>query len=253
MYYKLAAPTGRAAKRMQEGTGRFALTLHRLLEFDFTTMQFVHNEQNALKADFLIVDEASMIDIFLAHAFLKAVPLNAHVVFIGDIDQLPSVGAGNFLHDLIASGIVPTVKLVQIFRQAQDSLIIVNAHRVNKGEFPTTHGHRGKKDFVFILNMILQLLMDHLKNIFARFQSYILKLHDTAVLVPMNRGVVGTHTINHYLQELLNPGTPEKSITYGGTTYKIGDRVMQIRNNYDKPVFNGDTGTITALDMEEQN
>ena len=149
--YKLAAPTGRAAKRMQEGTGRFALTLHRLLEFDFTTMHFVHDEQNAIKADFIIVDEASMIDIFLAHALLKAVSLNAHVVFIGDIDQLPSVGAGNFLNDLIACGAVPTVRLTEIFRQAQDSLIIVNAHRVNKGEFPTTNIPGSKKRFCIFI------------------------------------------------------------------------------------------------------
>ena len=132
------------------------------------SMQFVHNEQNALKTDFLIVDEASMIDIFLAHALLKAVPLTAHVVFIGDIDQLPSVGAGNFLNDLIASGMVPTVRLTEIFRQAQDSLIIVNAHRVNKGEFPTTSIPGSKKDFVFIREDDPATINDHLRTIFAR-------------------------------------------------------------------------------------
>ena len=136
--YKLAAPTGRAAKRIIEGTGKYATTIHRLLEYDVASMRFTYNESHALKLDFLIIDEASMIDIFLAHALLKAVPDAAHVVFIGDIDQLPSVGAGNVLNDLIASGIVPCVRLTQIFRQAQDSLIIVNAHKINRGEFPVT-------------------------------------------------------------------------------------------------------------------
>lgn len=250
--YKLAAPTGRAAKRMQEGTGHFALTLHRLLEFDFNNMKFVHNEQNALKADFLIIDEASMIDIFLAHALLKAVPLHAHIIFIGDIDQLPSVGAGNFLHDLIASGKVPTLKLVQIFRQAADSLIVTNAHRVNRGEFPTMHGHQGKKDFIFISEQDPATIMEHLKAIFLRIEKLGIAKEDTAVLVPMNRGIVGTHAINHFLQELLNPGQSEQFVAYGGTTYKIGDRVMQIRNNYDKSVFNGDTGTIADINKQEQ-
>lgn len=250
--YKLAAPTGRAAKRIQEGTGRFAMTLHRLLEFDFMSMQFVHNEQNALKTDFVIVDEASMIDVFLAHALLKAVPLTAHLVFIGDIDQLPSVGAGNFLCDLIASCTVATVKLTEIFRQAQDSLIIVNAHRVNKGEFPTTHIPGSKKDFIFIREEDPSTINDHLRTIFARLPSYHIATGDTAVLVPMNRGIVGTHAINFYLQELLNPGSPEKPLVYAGTTYKVGDRVMQIRNNYDKLVFNGDTGTIRSIDSDEQ-
>jgi len=250
--YKLAAPTGRAAKRIQEGTGRFAMTLHRLLEFDFTSMQFVHNEQNALKADFIIVDEASMIDVFLAHALLKAVPLTAHVVFIGDIDQLPSVGAGNFLKDLIASDIVPTVRLTQIFRQAQDSLIIVNAHRVNKGEFPTTSIPGSKKDFIYIREDDPAAVNGHLRSIFARLGKNNIRSSDAAVLVPMNRGVVGTYNINYYLQELLNPGVPEKPLVHAGTTYKINDRVMQIRNNYDKLVFNGDTGTISSIDTGEQ-
>ena len=250
--YKLAAPTGRAAKRIQEGTGKFAMTLHRLLEFDFTSMQFVHNEQNAIKTDFLIVDEASMIDVFLANALLKAVPLTAHVVFIGDIDQLPSVGAGNFLNDLIASGVVPIIRLNEIFRQAQDSLIIVNAHRVNKGEFPTTHVPNSKQDFIYIREDDPATINDHLRTIFTRLPRYHISPADTAVLVPMNRGVVGTHAINYYLQEMLNPGQPEKPLVRAGTTYKVHDRVMQIRNNYDKLVFNGDTGTITSIDTDEQ-
>ncbi len=150
LIYKLAAPTGRAAKRITEGTGKFALTIHRLFEFDAATRGFSRNEQNALQLDFLIIDEASMIDIFLAHAILKAIPFTGHLIFIGDVDQLPSVGAGNFLNDLIASKKIPTIRLREIFRQAQDSLIIVNAHRINHGEFPVSSLPDSKKDFVFI-------------------------------------------------------------------------------------------------------
>jgi exodeoxyribonuclease V alpha subunit len=250
--YKLAAPTGRAAKRIQEGTGRCAMTLHRLLEFDFANMQFVHNEKNALKADFIIIDEASMIDVFLAHALLKAVSLNAHILFIGDIDQLPSVGAGNFLQDLIASNMVPTVRLTEIFRQAQDSLIIVNAHRVNKGEFPITCIPGSKRDFIYIREDDPSAVNNHLHSIFDHLKKSNIKTSDVAVLVPMNRGIVGTHAINTYLQELLNPGIPDTPLVHAGTTYKVHDRVMQIRNNYDKLVFNGDTGTIKAIDTHEQ-
>lgn len=250
--YKLAAPTGRAAKRMQEGTGRFAMTLHRLLELDPASMQFVHNEQNALKADFIIIDEASMIDVFLAHALLKAIPNNAHVLFIGDIDQLPSVGAGNFLRDLIASNKVPTIRLTEIFRQAQDSLIIINAHKVNKGEFPVSKTENSRKDFIFVREDDPSTINNHLKSIFARLASYKIALDEIAVLVPMNRGVVGTQAINYYLQQLLNPQESAKKVMYNGTTYKIGDRVMQIRNNYDKNVFNGDTGSIGDIDMDEK-
>ena len=166
--YRIAAPTGRAAKRIQEGTGRFAMTIHRLLELDPSTMQFKHNEKNALKLDFLIIDEASMIDIFLAHAILKALPWNAHIVLIGDIDQLPSVGAGNFLNDLIASKVVETIKLTEIFRQAQDSLIIVNAHRVNQGEFPTSSLPDAKRDFIYIKELEPENVTTHLKHIFTQ-------------------------------------------------------------------------------------
>ncbi len=148
--YKLAAPTGRAAKRIIEGTGKNAVTIHRLLDFDVATMNFTHNEKNALKLDFLIIDESSMIDIFLANAICKAIPQNAHLVLIGDVDQLPSVGAGNFLCDVIESGKVPCVRLNQIFRQAQDSLIVVNAHRINNGEFPLQFLEDSKKDFFFL-------------------------------------------------------------------------------------------------------
>lgn len=251
--YKLASPTGRAAKRMQEGTGRPAVTLHRLLEIDPSTMSFSRNENNALDLDFLIIDEASMIDIFLAHSVLRALPHNAHLVLIGDIDQLPSVGAGNFLRDLINSGIVPCVRLTQIFRQAQDSMIIINAHKVNNGEFPTSFQEGARRDFIFIKEEEQENVKHHLEHIFTNgLKKFGISADNTMVLVPMNRGTVGTQRINHDLQQLLNPGNTDQTISYAGTQYKIGDRVMQLRNNYDKLVFNGDVGTVEDIDMEER-
>ena len=239
--YRLAAPTGRAAKRIIEGTGRFAQTVHRLLEFDFTTFTFTHNEQNALKTNFIIIDEASMIDIFLASAIIKATPLTAHLIFIGDVDQLPSVGAGNFLNDLIASNKVACIRLKTIFRQAQDSMIIVNAHRINNGEFPTATLPGAKRDFIFIKEDEPLTMPDHLRNIFLNgLRKFGIKPEDAMVLVPMNRGTVGTQKINHDLQQLLNPEVTPKQVSSAGSVYKVGDRVMQIKNNYDKKVFNGD-------------
>lgn len=252
LQYRLAAPTGRAAKRITQGTGRAAVTLHRLLEFDFTTRSFTHHEQNALKLDFLIIDEASMIDIFLAHAVLKALPYHAHVVFIGDIDQLPSVGAGNFLNDLIASSYVPCVRLREIFRQSQDSLIIVNAHRVNQGEFPVSFLPDAKRDFIFIKEDDPTKVSHYLKEIYQKkLSAYGISPDDSMVLVPMNRGSVGTQSLNNTLQEFLN-AKPETVLMHHGTRFGIGDRVMQIRNNYDKHVFNGDIGTITQINTQER-
>jgi exodeoxyribonuclease V alpha subunit len=249
--YQLAAPTGRAAKRMMEGTGRHAMTLHRLLEFDVSTMQFAHNEKNALKTDFLIIDEASMLDMFLMHAVLKALPHTAHLVLIGDIDQLPSVGAGNVLNDMIESGVVSTLRLKHIFRQAQDSLIITNAHRVNHGEFPSSSTQSGKKDFIFIKENDPQNLFAHLEQMIKHKLGRLgFKPEQSMVLVPMNRGIAGTFTINHQLQSLLNPGE-KPTVQSHGTAFKVGDRVMQIRNNYDKLVFNGDVGSITNLLSED--
>ncbi len=250
--YQLAAPTGRAAKRMLESTNRHAVTLHRLLEFDVSTMQFVHNEGNALKVDFLIVDEASMIDIFLAHALLKAVSLRTHLIFIGDIDQLPSVGAGNFLRDLIASGCIPTIELTHIFRQAQNSLIVVNAHRVNKGEFPTSFLADSRKDFIFIKEEDPDNVLKHIKSLYTTtLPTYGIAPDDATILVPMNRGVVGTQILNQHLQQFLNADASVQ-LTYHGALFKLGDRVMQIRNNYDKLVFNGDTGTIEEIHLEDK-
>jgi exodeoxyribonuclease V alpha subunit len=258
--YALAAPTGRAAKRITESTGKHAMTIHRLLGFDFSTHTFVHNETNALSVDFLILDEASMIDIFLVHGIIKALPLSAHLLFIGDSDQLPSVGAGNVLKDLISSSTatnnpVASIRLNHIFRQALDSMIIVNAHRVHKGEFPTTSLPDAKKDFLFIKEEKPEQVTAHLTKIFGEVLArHHIHKDDAMVLVPMNRGSVGTQSINHALQGLLNPSTQGQgpTATHLGTTFKLNDRVMQIRNNYDKHIFNGDIGTITAIDTEER-
>lgn len=251
--YKLAAPTGRAAKRIMEGTGKFAMTIHRMLEFDPRAMAFTYNETHALKLDFLIIDEASMIDVFLAHSILKALPATAHVVFIGDIDQLPSVGAGAFLTDLIASDKVPCVRLTHIFRQAQNSLIVVNAHKINRGEFPALFLPHARKDFYFIKEEKPEEIENHLRQIlFASLKKHDVSLEDTVVLTPMNRGIVGAISLNHMLQKMLNPETTKEQVSFAGTIFKLKDKVMQIRNNYDKNVFNGDIGTITQIHTEDK-
>lgn len=251
--YRLAAPTGRAAKRITEGTGRTALTLHRLLEFDFNSRSFALNEQNALKLDFLIIDEASMIDIFLAHAVLKATPHSAHLVFIGDVDQLPSVAAGNFLNDLISSKRAACIRLKEIFRQAQNSLIIVNAHRVNNGEFPVSSLPDSKKDFIFIKEEDPSLVENHLKELLTkRIPQLGIARDDTIILTPMNRGIVGTQQLNVTLQKLLNTQENAKNLTYGFYQFKVNDRVMQIRNNYEKAIFNGDIGVIEDINLSDK-
>ena len=251
--YKLAAPTGRAAKRITESTKRHAATLHRLLEFDVSSMSFKHNEQNALLADFIIVDETSMIDVFLAYALLKAIPYHAHLVLIGDVDQLPSVGAGNILNDLITSKYIPTIRLTEIFRQAQDSLIIVNAHRINRGEFPIQAQPHSRRDFIFIKEDNPEMVPEHLKRIYTQhLNRFHILPSESVVLVPMHRGSVGTQKLNHDLQLFLNPSNTEKTIDHAGTTFKIGDRVMQIRNNYDKLVFNGDMGIIEDINLNDR-
>lgn len=252
--YRLAAPTGRASKRLFEGTGRNSETLHRLLEFTPAAMNFTRNEQNALELDFLIVDEASMIDVFLMHAILRALPQHAHLVLLGDVDQLPSVGAGNILHDLIDSGVINVIRLTEIFRQAQDSLIVVNAHKVNRGEFPTGSVPSSRKDFVFIKENLPENVFPLLRDIYKkRLPSVGIAPQDSIVLTPMNRGVAGTQRLNEELQLILNPGSnPEKEVSRFGRVYKVGDRVMQIRNNYTKFIFNGDIGDITDIDRVDQ-
>ncbi|RPI36902.1 MAG: ATP-dependent RecD-like DNA helicase [Nitrospiraceae bacterium] len=250
----LAAPTGRAAKRMSETTGFEAKTIHRLLEFSPKNGGFKKNEQDRLDADLIIIDETSMVDTILMHHFLKAVPPSATLILVGDIDQLPSVGAGNVLKDVIDSGSVPTVRLNEIFRQSRESLIIVNAHRINSGEFPTIASDRDRlHDFYFIEleepEKVLEMVLHMCKNrIPERFGFH--PVNDIQVLTPMHRGLVGASSLNAALQKELNSSSEE--FQRGGRVFKPGDKVMQIRNNYDKDVYNGDIGRITSIDKETQ-
>lgn len=250
----MAAPTGRAAKRMSEATGFEAKTIHRLLEFSPKQGDFKKNEEYPLETDLVVIDEASMVDTLLMHSLLKAVPRDAVLVLVGDVDQLPSVGAGNVLKDIIDSGYIPTVRLNEIFRQASQSLIIVNAHRINNGEFPLLPPDRDElRDFYFIqledpeevCRMVLNMCKNRIPEKFG-----LNPVKDIQVLSPMHRGVAGASNLNIELQKFLNNSQDEFS--RGGKTLKTGDKVMQIRNNYDKDVFNGDIGVITSIDKEEQ-
>ena len=246
----LAAPTGRAAKRMSEATGMEAKTIHRLLEYN-PQDGYKRNDENPLEGDALIVDECSMIDILLMNNLLKAVPVGMRLVFVGDIDQLPSVGAGNVLRDIIDSQRIPVVRLVRIFRQAQKSRIVMNAHAINQGRFPDTSNGRDT-DFFFMREddperaaaTIVRLVKERLPRAYRESPDRI------QVLTPMQRGVVGAANLNLLLQQALNPSGP--SLNRGGYTYRQGDRVMQQRNNYDKDVFNGDLGYIREVDTEER-
>ena len=246
----LAAPTGRAAKRMSEATGMEAKTIHRLLEYN-PQDGYKRNDENPLEGDALIVDECSMIDILLMNNLLKAVPVGMRLVFVGDIDQLPSVGAGNVLRDIIDSQRIPVVRLVCIFRQAQKSRIVMNAHTINQGRFPDTSNGRDT-DFFFMreddperaAETIVRLVKERLPRAYRESPDRI------QVLTPMQRGVVGAANLNLLLQQALNPSGP--SLNRGGYTYRQGDRVMQQRNNYDKDVFNGDLGYIREVDTEER-
>jgi exodeoxyribonuclease V alpha subunit len=250
----LAAPTGRAAKRMSEATGSEAKTIHRLLEFSPKEGRFKKDGDSPLEADLIVIDETSMVDTILMHHFLKAVPDNATLILVGDVDQLPSVGAGNVLKDIIDSGCVPTVRLTEIFRQAKESLIVVNAHRVNGGQMPLPgqHGER-PQDFYFFeveepekaLEKIVELCKERIPRKFG-FRP----VEDIQVLTPMHRGIIGASNLNTELQQHLNPSGDE--LLRAGRTLRVGDKVMQIRNNYDKEVFNGDIGKITTIDKEEQ-
>ena len=246
----LAAPTGRAAKRMSEATGMEAKTIHRLLEYN-PQDGYKRNDENPLEGDALIVDECSMIDILLMNNLLKAVPVGMRLVFVGDIDQLPSVGAGNVLRDIIDSQRIPVVRLVRIFRQAQKSRIVMNAHTINQGRFPDTSNGRDT-DFFFMreddperaAETIVRLVKERLPRAYRESPDRI------QVLTPMQRGVVGAANLNLLLQQALNPSGP--SLGRGGYTYRQGDRVMQLRNNYAKDVFNGDLGYIREVDTEER-
>ncbi len=246
----LAAPTGRAAKRLSEATGMDAKTIHRLLETK-PPEGYQRNEENPLEGDVLIVDECSMIDIMLMYHLLKAVPDTMTLILVGDIDQLPSVGAGNVLRDIINSGCFPVVRLTRIFRQAQSSRIIMNAHRINAGKFPDiSNGYQS--DFFFMERedpeVVAQTIVDLVQMKLPNY--YRISSADIQVLTPMQRGAIGAASLNHALQERLNP--QGFSLRHGGYTYRSGDKVMQIRNNYDKEVFNGDIGVIRFVDMEEQ-
>ncbi len=247
----LAAPTGRAAKRMSETTGMEAKTIHRLLEFK-PPEGYKKNEDSPLECDVLIIDETSMVDIILMYNLLKAVADNTIVILVGDVDQLPSVGAGNVLKDIIDSGTVNIVKLTRIFRQAQGSAIITNAHKINKGEFPRLNGGRNS-DFFFIEEEEPAKVVNTIKDLCAKRLPKHYKaspINDIQVLCPMQRGDAGAYNLNTVLQETLNPSGV--FVKYGGTQYRLNDKVMQIKNNYDKSVFNGDIGSIVNIDTEDK-
>ena len=252
----LAAPTGRAAKRMSETTGSEAKTIHRLLEYSFQKGGFQRNEDKPLDCDVLIIDEASMVDIILMYHLLKAVPPFATFILVGDVNQLPSVGAGNVLNDIIASGSVAVATLDKIFRQARASQIVVNAHKINEGIIPSLDNEYSSdphNDFYFIEqedpDKVLDIIIELCKRRIPRRFNYD-PVDDIQVLTPMHKGVVGAVNLNSRLQAALNPG--EGGIVRGERTYRVDDKVMQIRNNYDKEVFNGDIGRIAVIQWEDR-
>ncbi|HET6594750.1 MAG TPA: ATP-dependent RecD-like DNA helicase, partial [Anaerolineales bacterium] len=251
--YALASPTGRAAKRLSEATGRQARTIHRLLEFS-PVEGFKHNEENPLDLEFLVVDETSMLDLLLTNNLLKAVRPGTRVLFVGDVDQLPSVGAGDVLRDLIDSNVVPVRRLSTIFRQAAHSKIITNAHLINQGKFPEFP--KGEGDFFLFpaddaasaADWILQIVTERIPQKFG-----LDPIHDIQVMAPIYRGPAGVTVLNDRLQEKLNPpanSKPERRLF--GTVFRLGDKVMQTQNNYDKDVYNGDIGFVQSMDVIEQ-
>ncbi len=251
--YLLASPTGRAAKRLAEATGREAKTIHRLLEFN-PGEGFGRNEYNPLDADMVVIDEASMLDLVLANTLLKAIGPDTHLLLVGDVDQLPSVGAGDVLGDLIASGKTAVIRLQTIFRQAADSGIISNAHRINNGKSPETNS-TANDFFIFVKqepDEAAELLVDVVRNrVPLKFKFD--PMEDVQVLSPMYNGALGVHNLNLMLQATLNPPSgrkPERKL--GGRLFRVGDKVMQTVNNYDKNVYNGDIGRITAMDIIQQ-
>jgi len=248
----LAAPTGRAAKRLSELTGNPASTIHSLLEYDFKLAGFRRNYSNPLSCELIIIDEASMIDTGLMFSLLSAIPDAARVIFVGDIHQLPSVGPGNVLKDFLETNHVPAITLTEIFRQAQGSRIITNAHRINRGQLPDIRVQRSG-DFFFleetepenILETIQGLVTERLPKAYNWDP-----IQDIQVLTPQNRGVIGTYNLNTTLQEKINPdGEP---LIHRGKEFRVGDKVMQLRNNYQKEVFNGDLGIVTGINTEDQ-
>ncbi len=249
----LAAPTGRAAKRLAEATGFTATTLHRLLRYQPAT-GFEFNEEKKLSADVMVVDEVSMLDCGLCLSLLRALPLTCRLVFVGDENQLPSVGAGNVLGDMIESGVVPAVRLTHIYRQARESMIVVNAHRINEGEFPLGSPHAPpkadffwveKEDLAELQTLILRMVCERIPEAYG-----LDPMTDVQVLTPMHKGEVGTIALNRLLQERLNAGGRE--LVRGQRAYRAGDRILQLRNNYDKEVFNGDLGRILDFDTKDE-
>jgi exodeoxyribonuclease V alpha subunit len=248
----LAAPTGRASKRMTEATGYPARTIHRMLEFNPQKMGFQRDQDRPLDVDVLILDETSMIDTNLMYHLLKALPSEATLIMVGDVNQLPSVGAGNVLKDVITSRRVPVVELKDIFRQAGRSRIVVNAHRINTGLMPELSAKKGHlEDFYFIeqdepeqaLSTVMELVCERIPKRFG-----LDPLEQIQVLSPMHKGLLGTESLNVRLQEALNPSKQE--LSRGGRTFRLKDKVMQTRNNYEKEVFNGDIGKITSMEVE---
>jgi exodeoxyribonuclease V alpha subunit len=249
----LAAPTGRAAKRMTEITHKKSFTIHSLLEMDFSTGKFKKNKDQPLKCDLIMIDESSMIDTLLMYNLLKAIPSEARVIFIGDIDQLPSVGAGNVLKDLIASSRIYISCLKQIFRQAANSKIVVNAHKVNQGQFPDTYPSP-RSDFIFIEKdspeeILEEIIQQVTTTVPQRHRFH--KFEEIQVLSPMKRGVIGGDNLNLVLQQKMNPST--SALVRMGRSFHLNDKVMQIRNNYQKEVYNGDVGRIVDIDLTEQS
>src|SRR5215212_6573663 len=249
----LAAPTGRAAKRMTEQTGIEAKTIHRLLEIDPKHGGFSRNEENPLDCDLLVVDETSMVDVPLMNALTKAIPSHAGLLLVGDVDQLPSVGSGQVLADIIASERIPVARLTEVFRQAAESRIVVNAHRINKGQMPEVPKAGEESDFYFIeigdpeegVPKIIQMIKERMPRRFG-----LDPMKDVQVLCPMNRGVLGARNLNIQLQEVLNPNPPTRVERFGWR-FSPGDRVMETQNDYDREVFNGDLGTVVRIDEEE--
>jgi exodeoxyribonuclease V alpha subunit len=249
----LCAPTGRAAKRMTETTGMEARTIHRLLEVDPKAFGFKRNEDNPLDCDLLVIDETSMVDVSLMHSLLKAVPTSSALLIVGDIDQLPSVGPGQVLADIIGSGAVSVVRLTEVFRQAAQSRIITSAHKINEGRLPDLSPPEGETDFYFVaasdpeqaVSRIVELVRNRIPGRFG-FDP----VSDIQVLCPMNRGGVGARSLNIEIQKALNP-SGEQKIERFGWTFTAGDKVMQVENDYDKEIYNGDTGLIERVDLEE--
>lgn len=251
---KLCAPTGRAAKRLSESTGLEATTIHRLLEIDPAYGSFKRNEESPLLCDYLVIDETSMVDVPLFYSLLKALPLHSALLLVGDVDQLPSVGAGQVLKDIISSRVISTVQLTEIFRQAATSKIITNAHSVNQGMLPNLQPPKEESDFYFIeaehgddiINKIITMIKDRIPK---RFNLN--PVHDIQLLCPMQRGRAGARSLNVELQKVLNPNY-SKGILKFGQIFAVGDKIMQTENNYDKETYNGDIGIIRAINEQDQ-